>query len=366
MKRFAFYIIGLIAFAFFNAGCTDDFSAPDPLSGSTLQDIISENEELNIFTALAQKTGLSTALDNNNAGTYTVFAPKDSAFLVYFRGLSVDYAAYNESDVLNLIATLTSSTLPTLSTVTSRMNYHIVSSSLTSDDLVNNSVFTTLNGARLSVSKSGSEVVFNAFIANTGAKSVTLDGTASNGVLHIINRFMNPPSTANVLTTFGMTVSYSTNPPTVTGGLETGADANDSDYDIFSYAIRKGAVAPTLLPNMSPVPELTIFAPKDIAFKSYLAVATEADAITALKNMSADAVAAIVKNHVISGSYVSTDLTDGLVVTSLAGNTLTIHVSGATITIEDGDAVTTDATITSANILTNTGIIHQIDKVLID
>ena len=375
-KRFFIYLF-TIAIALYGAGCTDDFSAPDPVEGETLYEIISADDTLDIFTALADKVGLSPSLINNNSGTYTVFAPNDSAFLTYFRGLSVDYAAYKEADVLTLISTLSSSSNPTLSTVTSRMTYHVITSDVLSTEMMNSTVFTTLNGARMSVSKTNSTIFINANVSGSGAKLVSFDTQGSNGVVHIIDRFMNPPSTSatnaqsTVLATIQvisstsvMNINYSTNPPTLTGGLETGVDATETDTDIFAYAIRKGGVASLFVANASPLPEVTVFAPTDKAFKTYFNVATEAEAVTAIKNMPADEVAVWVKTHIVNGRYTTLDITNGMQIQNLRSEPLTFTVSGSTYKITDLNGSTADATITGANNLTNNGIVHRIDTVL--
>jgi uncharacterized surface protein with fasciclin (FAS1) repeats len=371
-KRFLKYLFA-ITVAFCGARCTDDFSAPDPADGETLYSIASADENLDIFQALADKTGLSTSLVNNNSGSYTVFAPNDNAFVTYFQSLSPDYAAYQETEVLTLIGTLSSSTVPTLSTVTTRMTYHFVTSEVRSTDMMNGQVFTTLNGARLSISKTNSTIFLNANVSGSGAKVASFDTRGSNGVLHVVDRFMSPPSSATVLayiqvinpaTNSVMNINYGTNPPTLTGGLETGVDATETDTDIFAYAIRKGGVASLFVPNVSPVPDVTVFAPTDKAFKTYFNVATEAEAVTAIKNMPADEVAVWVKTHVVKGRYTTLDLSNGLQVMNLREEPLTFTVSGATIKLTDLNGTTTDATITGANNLTNTGVVHKIDTVL--
>ena len=70
----------------------------------------------------------------------------------------------------------------------------------------------------------------------------------------------------------------------------------------------------------------------------------------------------IVNYHLVKGRIVSTDLADGQVVTTqLTGKTFKVNRS-TSFTLTDGKNGV--STVTSADNLTNAGVLHQINKVL--
>ena len=352
------------------SNCSDDFTAPDSPEGTPISALAAASENFNILTAALNKTGQVNSLNNNNSGFTTVFAPDDAAFYTYFKAAVAGNTFATEADVLAFVKAMTPTTSPSIATLNSILTYHMVSSKITSDLITGNQVFATLNGARLSISK-GSTVVLNANVAINGATITAVDAVASNGVIHTIDRVMVAVSSATVLTPFGVTVSYATNPPTIGGGSETGGNAIGTDYNILAYALRVSGLVPTILPNATPLPDYTIFAPTDDAFRAYLGDATpvsivkENAAIQALKALTTAALADILKYHVVSGRKLSADFTTGQQLATLLPNkTITVNINGTTYTLADANAGVTDPTISSANILTNSGIVHRINGVL--
>lgn len=352
------------------SNCSDDFTAPDSPEGTPISALAAASENFNILTAALNKTGQVNSLNNNNSGFTTVFAPDDAAFYTYFKAAVAGNTFATEADVLAFVNAMTPTTSPSIATLNSILTYHMVSSKITSDLITGNQVFSTLNGARLSISK-GSTVVLNANVAINGATITAVDAVASNGVIHTIDRVMVAVSSATVLTPVGVTVSYATNPPTIGGGSETGGNAIGTDYNILAYALRVSGLVPTILPNATPLPDYTIFAPTDDAFRAYLGDATpvsivkENAAIQALKALTTAALADILKYHVVSGRKLSTDFTNGQQLATLLPNkTITVNINGTAYTLADANAGVTDPTITSANILTNSGIVHRINGVL--
>ena len=363
-------VIGTCALMLSN--CSDDFTAPDSPEGTPISALAAASDNFNILTAALNKTGQVNSLNNNNSGFTTIFAPDDAAFYTYFKAAVAGNTFATEVDVLAFVNAMTTTTSPSIATLNSILTYHMVSSKITSDLITGNQVFSTLNGARLSISK-GSTVVLNANVAVNGATITAVDVIASNGVIHTIDRVMTAiSSTSTVLTPFGVTVSYATNPPTIGGGSETGGNTTGSDYNILAYALRVSGLVPTILPNITPLPDYTIFAPTDDAFRAYLlgdatavTAAKENAAIQVLKALSTTAVADILNYHVVSGRKLSTDFTAGQQLTTLLPNkTITVNITGTVYTLADANAGVIDPTIISANILTNSGIVHRINGVL--
>jgi uncharacterized surface protein with fasciclin (FAS1) repeats len=381
MKTLNHKIILFTAFLGLTTACTDDFKSPATPSGQTIAQVATANDSFDILVAAATKTGLAASLNNNNAGEFTVFAPTDDAFVTYFRGLNAAYAAYTEANVLDLIETLApSNTIPTLGALTGVLNYHIKISRVESSEISNGQVFVMQNGNRLSLSKVGADVVINANLTNGGAmiSSDLADVEASNGIIHGINRVLTPSIGASTLATFGFThttsgtitlpVNYATIPPTINGGTTT--DASLTNYNLLAAAIRRTGLAQVLFPNQSILPDFTIFAPTDQAFINHLSVANEAAGLTAINGLNGQALTDlgnVLRYHVLSGRVLSSDISNGQqAATLLSGASLTFGVSGSNVTVDDVSTVApAPAAVTSANILSNTGVVHRIDRILL-
>ena len=97
---------------------------------------------------------------------------------------------------------------------------------------------------------------------------------------------------------------------------------------------------------------LTVFAPSDDAFAK-LPAGTVEDLV---KPENKDKLTAILTYHVVSGSVMSTDLTDGATPATLNGDALSID-------LKDGAKVN-GASITTADIACSNGVIHVVDTVL--
>lgn len=278
---------------------------------------------------------------------------------------------------------MAASTNPTLSAFTTRLQYHVVSSEAKYADISNSDVFTTINGARLSLSKVGSNVLINANVGATGGKTRKLDIDGANGVMHTINKFLTAISTsttagaASVITStgfgLGLTVDYTKSPPLVSTGAITGGG---NSYDLFALAIKKTGLATTLRPNvpLASLPDFTIFTPDDAAMVTYLGVLSggtvtdEATGVTYINGLGAadpklTTLTNVVKYHVVAGRVLTSDLTAGQNVTTLlTGEVFSVFALTPSVIVEDD--VAGQATLTSSNILSNAGVIHKLNAVL--
>ncbi len=416
MKRIINTKIGLfLAGLFLATSCAEEFKQVPSITGNSIAVTATSNTDLTILVASLKKTGLDATLANNNSGAFTVFAPTDLAFLNFFNALPTAIVLppgspglpLDENGLLAVITGLqasypippnpalpTGSSYLTIATLSNILLYHIVSSEIPSSKITGAQGFVTQSGtARLSTSKVGSNIVLNANRSGNGAgnggQSVTLDTKASNGIIHTIDKVLNPittnniwigtsPTTGTPVNLPGFNVNYTVSPPAITvftivmprktsdGSIDisTAATGTLNDYNLLSMAIARAELAPVIIPIAQPFPDYTIFAPTDAAFISYLGAADEIAARTAINGLAPSALADILKYHVVAGRVVSTDLTDGQVVTTLlSGKTFTIGINGSVFTLKDNNAAV-DPTISSANNLTNAGVIHQINAVL--
>jgi len=99
----------------------------------------------------------------------------------------------------------------------------------------------------------------------------------------------------------------------------------------------------------------TVFAPVNDAFA---ALPTDTLETLLLPENVAD-LQAILTYHVVPGAILSSDLTDGMVVETVNGESITINVS------DDGVSINDSATVAIADIETSNGIVHVIDAVLL-
>ncbi len=125
------------------------------------------------FTTLAkalQAADLVTTL--KGAGPFTVFAPTDAAFA-------------------KLPAATLASLLANPAELSKVLTYHVVAGKVTAADVVKLSEATTVNGAQVQIAVRDGKVVLN------GTSTVaTADVMASNGVIHVIDTVILPPTTA--------------------------------------------------------------------------------------------------------------------------------------------------------------------------
>lgn len=372
--------------------CQDDFTAPAGLNGKSIAATMAADPNFNIWTAVVTKAGLYNSLNNNNSGVVTIFAPSDPAMVIYLSGVFSSQLTppISETSILAFLDQLTTTSNPTLAAFSAALvpviNYHIVSSKITSNMLTGNQVFATLNNARLSISKVGTTVMLNANVATNGATVTAFDLQGSNGVAHTIDRVMTALSTANVLTNMGVSVAYTTNPPTV---ASPAFDGTDSDFDLLANLIRYTGQAPTILPNTTPLPDFTIFQANDGLMRAYLTAVFPASGNTTEVQWGAYIVSltsatppptpsptlaeltALTQYHVVPGRFLTTDLTTGQVLTTLlTGKSITVTINPVppaagpyTFTLGDLNAAA-DPTISAPNTQTNSGIIHTINAVL--
>merc|ERR1711957_403485 len=98
----------------------------------------------------------------------------------------------------------------------------------------------------------------------------------------------------------------------------------------------------------------TVFAPTDDAFA---ALPDELSVTKLLLPENKDKLINILKYHVVSGKFLSSDLTDGETVPTLDGN--------KNVTVSLDPTRINNATVTTPNLMASNGVVHVINKVLI-
>src|SRR5659263_365892 len=133
----------------------------------TLAQTIANNTNLTNFTGLLKKANLTNVL--NGPGNYTVFAPDDAAFSKVDASTLARWQN-NTTELQNVLY------------------YHIVPMKLLSNNFTGSGTLNTLNGNSLPYSVTGTTLkVDNATVTKP-------DINATNGVLHVIDNVMVPPT----------------------------------------------------------------------------------------------------------------------------------------------------------------------------
>ena len=125
--------------------------------------------QFNTLAAALTAAGLVDTL--KGPGPFTVFAPTDEAFAALPAGTVEDLLKPENKD--QLIAILT---------------YHVVPRAVMAADVVTLTEAETVNGAMVEVKVDGSNVMIN------NAAVTAVDIEASNGVIHVIDTVLLPPS----------------------------------------------------------------------------------------------------------------------------------------------------------------------------
>ena len=294
---------------------------------------VSTGEHTSLVAALAH-ANLVGVLSGD--GPYTVFAPTDSAFEEMGLNLS-DFDTDEENATLAMI-----------------LSYHVTMGSVMSSDLSDGMEVNTLIQEPITVNFYGEDTV----VLNGDATVTSANVETSNGIIHIIDKVLMPPSLTTVTPPVGE-ICYDMDTHTV--DLSKTEETCDEMW-IPSVDIPTTAAATTIHTSLVAALEkanlttalkgegpFTVFAPSDAAFTA---------AGISLDDFDADTLANILTYHVVSGKVMSTDLSNGMMATALNGGTLVFSIS-------EGNVSVNGANVILANVPVSNGVIHVIDKVMI-
>lgn len=140
-------------------------TAPPATGGSTIGDIVVSADNLSTLETAIGQALLSDEL--NFGGPFTVFAPTNAAFAA----LTPEQQAALAADPLAVL------------------QYHVIPGELTGANLVSSGTVPTLLGNAIQVDAINQQIVLN----NT-SRVITADIQASNGVIHVVDQVLFPPS----------------------------------------------------------------------------------------------------------------------------------------------------------------------------
>ncbi|QJW92289.1 fasciclin domain-containing protein [Spirosoma taeanense] len=323
---FAVLLTGLVLA--FSSCKKDEDNTPAP---PTIYSLISTGNQFTILKKALVKAGLNGPL--SQPGNLTVFAPTDAAFRAF---------GYADTNAINNIP---ATQVPLLVAV---LQYHVIGSKVESSAIpaAVNTPQQTLGGLPLYVTKAASSTTSSATstsISVNGARVVSLDGQASNGAVHVIDRVLLPPVLGNIAATLqGIPTLFPT-----------------YSFTFLQAAVAKAGIGGALIANGP----LTVFAPTDAAFTAANPNIKTVEDVNALP---AATLAQILSYHVINNARAYTPLiTNGQSLTTLQGGTITAATSTTGITVTGRGNNSTASRVIGPDLSATNGVIHVIDRLLL-
>lgn len=271
---------------------------------TTVLDVVVNSEDHTLLEAAVIEADLAGALSGD--GPFTVFAPTDAAVGALVTSLGISAEDLLALDGLGDI-----------------LLYHVVNATAMSADLFDGQMVTTMLGEDVTISIMDGTVMVN------NATVTTADITADNGVVHVIDAVLLPPTTEAT--------------PTVAEIIA------ESEAHTVLAAVLDSTNLDEALAGEGP---FTVFAPTDAAFDALppaviLGLLTDNEALTNALTY-----------HVAGDSLTAGDLSNGQMITTLNGEDVTV-------TIMDGAVMINDATVIVADLIGSNGVVHVIDAILL-
>lgn len=304
------FLVPALALTFMLASCDkddDDDVQPAPApQPKTIVDIAVEDNNFSTLVEALQKANLVQAMEAD--GPFTVFAPTNDAFNQLFTDLGV-------SGINDLTA----------ETLTPILLYHVLGVKAESSG-ISTGYFETINTS----GPNGNAVqiyvtVGNGVQINGDVNVTTADIDASNGVIHVIDKVMLPPTVVD------MAIS---NPA----------------FSILVEAVVKA----NLVDALNAEGPFTVFAPTNDAFQDLF----NDLGVSGIADLTAAQLSPILLYHVVNGNVRSDMVSTGMVPT-LNGASIDVVANSNGVTL-NGTANVVIVDVQGAN-----GVIHVIDEVIL-
>lgn len=305
-NRFLFFVFLFVLGLTANVGVAN---AQQEENLETVYDVIKADERLASFATLVDAAALADNL--NNDGPFTVFAPTEEAWAAF------------EAQGVDTDATLTEILL-----------YHVVNGDYSAPNVANRASLPTLLGEHVAFT-----VQDGAIMLNDAAKITVTDMEAANGVVHIVDTVLLPP-----------TNSLLTSPAGSPDATIAEVLADEGDFQTFLSLVEQAGLMDMLEDNNA---VYTVFAPTDVAFvnapqdmvQEWLADPTGALKTILLYHIVGDRLAI---NQLATDDFVST--LEGRALLMSTDENIQVHVNGFPIQ--------------TFNIQASNGVIHSVNQVL--
>jgi len=280
------------------------------LAVGTVSEVVLFEKDFTILAAALRKAELLDVVSTTD--NITVFAPDNAAFIA--AGITSLEGLEKED-------------------LTPILTYHVLGAKVLSSQLPASGMATTLNGGKIYLG-----YLFNSRVLINGLTEITaVDIEKSNGVIHVIDRTLVPPS-----------------PNVVEIALALADNGDASEFTVLVSLLASETYA-DITAAIIAAENITVFAPTDAAFEAI------ADVIPTLSETQ---IRTILTYHAAGARVFSYDLVQGQNVIMLNGQTLKVaSINGETITLED--KTSDNANVVEVNVHGSNGVIHVVDKVLL-
>jgi len=272
----------------------------------TIVDIAIEDGRFTTLVAALQAADLVETLQGE--GPFTVFAPTDDAFAMLPAGTLDDLLKPENKQKLTDI-----------------LLYHVIAGKVMASDVTGLTEAMTILGKNAAVKIEGGKVFIN------DAEVIITDIEASNGVIHVIDAVILPPTEEQAMDIVDTAIA-------------------DGRFTTLVAAVQAAGLVDTLK-GEGP---FTVFAPTDDAFAKLPAGTLD----ELLKPENKQKLSDILLYHVIAGKVMAESVTDGLIADSALGTSLFFK-------LDMGNAYVNEAQIIITDIETSNGVIHVIDTVIL-
>lgn len=274
----------------------------------TIVDIAVADGRFSTLVTAVQAAGLVETLSGE--GPFTVFAPTDDAFAKLPKETLENLLKPENKDQLVKVLT-----------------YHVVPGKVMASDVVKLSEAQTAAGEPIAIKVEGNKVFVN------DAQVILTDIEASNGVIHVIDTVILPPSMKAEAKKDIVDIA-----------------AADGRFTTLVAAVQAAGLVDTLK-GEGP---FTVFAPTDEAF----AKLPEGTLETLLKPENKQQLTNILLYHVLPGKVMASEVKDGLIADTALGTSVFFKVDMGKTYINEAQIIITD-------IEASNGVIHVIDTVIL-
>lgn len=343
MRKLIVLLFAVLLVAVFPAAAQDE-------PASSIAEIVvasagAETPEFTVLLAAVQAADpLFLEVLSNPDVQVTVFAPTDAAFVALLEALGTtaeDLLA--DTDLLNTV-----------------LAYHVVPAAFDAATVVSLDgayVGTALPGYALSISLDGDSVKID------DATVVSADVMATNGIVHVIDSVLVPPTDMMMEEEMGDEAEAAMDEEmmeesTIAEIVVASAGGEAPEFTVLLAAVQ--AADPSVLSILSGDLGFTVFAPTDAAFVALLeALATDAETLLA----DTDLLNGVLAYHVLPGVFTAADF--GAYAEMLEeGEALNFAtVSGEIVTI--GSGLVNESALVATDISASNGVVHVIDAVLL-
>jgi uncharacterized surface protein with fasciclin (FAS1) repeats len=331
MKKIAAYL-SVAALSFTVIGCSDSASptAPSPAAGATsgtsnatlpsIAGVATGNANFSTLVAALSKAGLVSTF--SGAGSFTVFAPTNAAFDAAAAALLG--SGKTGRDLVDALD------VPTLTAV---LKYHVVGDARNAQAVLSTSQLVMLDGNAAAIAQKSGRAYIN------DAQIVTTDIQASNGIVHVIDAVILPPSVAGAQRSSQTIAAIA---------------AGNPNFSTLVAALARAGLVDTF--NGQQV--FTVFAPTNAAFDEAAKQLHYSSGLELVQKLDIRTLTAVLTYHVIAGEQRAAAVVAADQLHMLSG-------VAADVSLRNGKAYIDGAEILSTDILASNGVIHVLGGVML-